>query len=224
MIRRSKTIVLPMVAMLALGALVAQAASASPLTVTNGASGTTFYTGDQDGGIHVFTSSAEVKCKGAVFTAKSTGASVNDLTVTPTYTDCSAFGFATAHVNVNGCTFTFTTPSDSGFNQVTWSGSQLHIICGAKEIEITPMVFGMPVCTQFIGAQTANSGNVIGTSTGGTGESMDITLDINLTGISYTGTGGACGTSGNSASYVGNSTVRAYSNSGHTNQRGITFS
>jgi len=224
---------LAITAIIALGALVVEPAAAVPLTVEGGASGTTFYTGDQDNSSHEFvTPAGTVKCTTAVFTGSSTGASVNELTLAPSYSGCTAFGFAGTDVKVNGCTYTFTTPKKSTLTTVTWSNvnengiqrEELHIICPAgKKIEITPTSFGASVCTQFIGPQTPGWGHVTGRNAG-TSLAMDITLEFTLESIVYTGSGGACGTSGVAAKYTGKSTISAYSSETHFTQRGLTIS
>jgi hypothetical protein len=229
MIRNYKAFSLALVAMFALSAFVAQGASAVPLTVNEGANGTTFYTGDQDGSLHSFsTPNGEVNCNTAVFSGTSTGASVNELTITPTYSNCKAFGFATAHVTHHGCNYTFTTPTTISANEVTWHPNNIHIICPAgKAITVTPTFLGSSVCTQSIGEQTPTGGHIIATNAGTNNPNgMDITLHVTLTGIHYTGTGGACGDANthNDGVYNGTSTVRGFSNSNHITQRGITFS
>jgi hypothetical protein len=231
MIRNSKAFGLALVAMLALGAFMAQAASASPLTTTGGI--TAHLTGDQESSHKFTTPNGSVTCTTASFDATQvTEASgqINELTVAPTYSGCAAFGFATAHVSVNGCTYTFTTPTKIASGppvKVTWSGSsQLHIVCPAgKSIEITPTTFGVSACTQFVGTQTPTGGHVIGINAG-TAEKMDVTLETTLSGIHYTGTGGLCGNgeTHSDATYTGNSTVKCYKNAAHTEEVSCTFS
>ncbi len=229
MIPKTRVFGVVLMATIALCAVIAQGASADPLTVNGGASGNTFYTGLKHTTTHHFkTPHGTVTCATQTFTATSTGASVNHLSVTPEYKECVAFGFATAHVKHNGCVYTFTTPTNLGGGSVTWGPSQIHIVCPAgKSIEITPTSFGVSVCTQFIGTQTPTGGHIIGTNAGGvTPDEMDVTLDITLTGIHYTGDGGPCtnAETHSDAEYFGTTTLKAYSNAGHTVQRGITFS
>ncbi len=250
MIRNYKALGLAFVAMLALSAFVAQGASAVPLTVEGLGGGTnTFLTGDQDGGTHVLKSTAEVKCTEAHFLAKATtGATINELTVTPSYptekagggNNCTAFGFANTHINMNGCTFTFTTPTSIGIGVVTWGTSQIHLVCpevgGVKQkVAITPTSFGVSVCTQNLAEQTPTvvkdaegkeiPNHVIGRNVTGSSP-MDITLEITVKGIHYTGTGGVCGTAGTNAELNGNSTVKCYKAEplNAANQVGCTFS
>ena len=212
---------------LALSALVAQAASASPLTVEGGESGTTFYTGDQDKGTWVFNSSSGAsQCTTTSITASTSGASVNETSYAANYSNCSAFGFVIMHWSQGGCTYTFTTPTKLKAGEVTWSASGIHIVCqSGKSIEYTPTSFGVSVCTRFIGSQTPSGGHIVGKSTGSAGE-MDVTLEITLEGLHYTGTGGPCGDASTHSdlTWTGNSTIRAFSNGGHTTQRGITYS
>ncbi len=245
MIRNFKAFGLALVAVLALGAFAAQGASAIPLTVEGIASGgTVFPLGDQDGGTHVFKSSAgNVVCAEASFPAKGSvgaGGAVNEITVTPNYptekagggANCTAFGFANTHVKTNGCTYTFTTPTAVSPGVVTWHGSQVHLECPAgKVIEITPTSFGVSVCTLTIESQTPTGGHVIGRNAG-TPEKMDITLEITLEGIHYIGHGAPCDpetngiktTTESNATLTGNSTIKCYSNEAHTTQVGCTFS
>ena len=241
MIRNFKALGLAFAAMLALGAFAAQGASAVPLTVEGlGGVATTAYTsGDQDGGTHVFKSTGgSVSCVEASFigsgAANSSGA-VNEQTVSASYptekagggNNCTAFGFAGTHVKMNECTYTFTTPTQiAGQATGVVTFEPPHLVCPAgKAVEITPTSFGFSVCTQTIAAQTPTGGHVIGRNVAGSSP-MDITLEITLTGIHYTGTGSSCGdgTTHSDGSLTGNSTVKCYSDPARTKQVGCTFS
>jgi hypothetical protein len=244
MIRKYKAFGLALMAIFAFSAVVAQGASAVPLTVDLPEKTAVHITGNQATQHKFTTPNGSVTCSTAVFDATPTteaGGAINEMTVAPTYTGCAAFGFATAHVNVNGCTYTFTTPAKIA-GGVTWTPTiivkheggvetntgQLHIVCPAgKSIEITPTTFGVSACTQFVGTQTPTSGHVVGVNSGGTktGE-MDVLLETTLSGIHYTGTGGLCGNgeTHSDATYTGNSTVRCYKNAAHTEQVDCTFS
>jgi hypothetical protein len=247
MIRNYKVFGLALVAMLALSAFMAQGASAVPLTCEDiPVGGSCYSTGDQDGGTHVFKSAGgSVSCVEATFkgTPSATGSSVNEQTVEANYpteksgggNNCTAFGFAGAHVKMNGCTYTFTTPTQVAGQPtgvVTYMNASetepLHLTCPTgKAVEITPTFLGSSVCTQTIAAQTPTGGHVTGKNAGGplTGE-MDVTLEITLTGIHYTGTGSSCGdaTTHSDGTLTGNSTVQCYSNATHTTKVGCTFS
>jgi hypothetical protein len=228
MMHRHKALGIAFAAILALSALAAQAASASPLTVNEGGSGTTFYTGDQETTWIFETPEGTSQCPTTSIKASSTGTSVNETSYEATYSNCSGLGFVVMHWNQSNCTYTFTTPTKIKTGEVTWSASNIHIVCAAgKFIEYTPTTFGVSVCTRFIGSQTPTGGHVIGRNAGGPGPNeKDVTLEITLEGLQYTSTGGACGSAGahSDLKWTGNSTVRAYSNGGHTTQRGIAFS
>ena len=147
---------------------------------------------------------------------------MNELTASTSFSGCTAFGFASADIKTNGCTETFTTATKIKVGEVTWGKEQVHLVCpGSNKIEITPTSFGVSVCTQSIAAQT-HGPHIIATNTGGSGNTMDVTLDYTFTEISYTGTGGACGTSGTNATFNASLTLRAYADAAHTIQRGIT--
>ncbi len=226
MIHKYRAIGIALAAILALSALAAQAASASPLTVTEGASGTTFYTGDQDS-VWVWSDDTfSAECPTTSISASSSGASVTETSWSAAYDKCKGFGFATMDWKHNNCTYTFTTPTKLKTGEVTWHASDIHIICPeGKQIEYTPTSFGVSVCTRFISSQTPTGGHIVGRNVG-SGSEMNVTLEITLEGIHYTGTGGVCGNSETHTNWkwAGNSTIRAYSNGGHTTQRGITFS
>ncbi len=248
MIRNYKAFGLALVAMLAFGAFAAQGASASPLTCEGLALGAKcFSTGDQDGGLTKFkTAGGEISCTEVSYrdegTVTSASGGVNEVTVTPSYpteksgggNNCTAFGFAGAHITTTGCNFTLTTPTKIKAGEVTWDTStglageeaQVHLVCETgKSIQVTPTAFGASVCTQTIEAQTPTMGHVIGTNAG-TVEKMDVTLNITLSNIHYKGTGSSCGNSEThtDASLTGGSTVKCYSDSAHTKQINCTFS
>jgi hypothetical protein len=223
----SKKAGLGIVAALSLCVIVASNASATPLTVEGGGANT-FMTGDQDGGSHVVTTpNGSVTCTTRSFNAKSSGTIINEISIATTTSGCTAFGFATMHTQQNGCVYTATTPTSVVSGQVTWTASsQLHLVCPAgKSIEITPTSFGVSICTMFMSTQTPTGGHIVGKSVTGS-KPMDITLEITMTGIHYTGTGSVCGNSETHSdmTYSGNSTVRCFSDEKHTVQVGCKFS
>lgn len=228
MSRTYKAVGLALVAMFALAAVVAQGASAVPLTVEVAQSTTVHITGDQELTHKITSPNGAWSCTTASFDATATagaGGRIDELTVAPTFTGCSAFGFATSHVLVNGCVLTYTTPTSIGPGLVTWGPSQIHIACPAgKKLEITPTTFGVSACTQFVGDQTPTAGHVVGRNAGSV--PMDVTLETTLSGIHYTGTGGLCGNSETHSdmSLTGNTTFRCYKNAAHTEVVGCTFS
>jgi hypothetical protein len=230
MIKICRHLSLALAAMLAFGIFVAQGASASPLTCEGLAlNAKCFATGDQDGGTTRFkTPSGEWTCTETSYkyegTVTSASGGVNELTMIPSYKSCTAFG-SPMDLIVNECRYTFTTPTRLKAGEVTWSLEQIHLVCGAKPLEITPTLFGASVCTQSIEPQTMTAGHIVGTNAG-TAALMDITLAITLEKIHYKGTGGVCGNgeTHTDASLNGASTVKCFSDAAHTKQVGCTFS
>jgi hypothetical protein len=175
MSRNIKVLGLALVAMLAMSAVVASAASA---TAFNFKSETvpTQLTGKQHAGNDVFTTDAgKVECTEATYLGEQTVSPVNNVSVVPTYTGCTAFGFANTPIDVNGCSYKFTAITKEAGN---FEGA-VDIICPAgKVIEVT--AFG---CTVTIGSQTGLK-KVTYTNVGA-GTTREVTVDVNLTGIKY---------------------------------------
>jgi len=231
MIRNYKALGLAVMAMFAFSAMMAQGAAANPLTVPDGIA-KVFITGtNHPNESHEFVvpGSPAVKCTHSLYSGSATvtAGQVNEITLTPTYTGCSAFGFATADVNTNNCHFTLTTPTKLKTGEVTWDTAagkeHIHVICTGKPIEITPTSFGVSVCTQFVNTQTPTSGHLVARNAGTT-EDMTLTDEVTVKGIHYTGTGGPCGTSGTNAEYSGKTIARCYANETHTIRNQCTFS
>jgi hypothetical protein len=227
MIRKYRTFSLALVALFAYG-VIAQSASASGLTVPAGVS-EVHITGVQEGSGIIFTTpNGSISCTTATGDATATPASgqISEITGTATYSGCKAFGFATAHINPNGCTGTGTTGTSIAAGVVTAGPEQLHQLCPAgKSIEITPTTFGVSACTMFIPPQTPTAGHVIGRNVAGSSP-MYITGETTLSGIHYTGTGGLCGNSEthSDATITGNGISKCYKNAAHTEQIDCTFS
>jgi hypothetical protein len=101
-------------------------------------------------------------------------ASSPTLTVTPTYTGCKAFGFLGMTIVMNGCDYSFKSPTGSGDN---WSAG-IDIVCPAgKVIEITAGTCKITIGSQSTGGSAAITNN---TAAG------DMLIKPNLTGIGYT--------------------------------------
>jgi hypothetical protein len=240
MIRNYKALGVAVVAMLAFSAFAAQIASAIPLTTTESAiTGNVFTTGTQEGNI-VFSAPSHggnVTCTELDYKGKGAAVSgaINEQTVEQSYptntvggaANCTAFGFAGAHITATGCNFTFTTPTKIVAGEVTWSAEQAHLVCETgKNITITPTAFGVSVCTQTIAQQTPTGGHTVGTNTTINGK-MAVKLKTTVTGIHYVGTGGACGTAGvttTDGTLTGTANVQCFSNEPRTTQIGCTFS
>jgi hypothetical protein len=211
-----------------IGAIAPQLAAASPLTIDPPTPPQVYVT-DLPTVKTVFTTpSGSVECTTASFSGNGTpsGGAVNEVTLAPTFSGCTAFGFATAHVKANGCTYTFTTPHSIGSGSVTWTGSQVHLLCPAgKSLETTPTAFGVSVCTQSIAPQTPTSGHAVGTNVSGSSP-MHAKVQVALSGFHYTGTGSSCGNSETHSD--GKVTVtltrKCYADPEHSVQVGCTFS
>jgi len=240
MIRNYKVLGVAVAAMLALSAFAAQAASAHPLTVEElGGATSVWTTGTQEGKTIFHSSGGNVECTEThELGVGSVKEGVNsEQTITPVYNtetkeakpNCVAFGFAEAHVKVNGCTYTLTTPTKGTGTEPTWETGEkgdVHTLCPTgKSIEITPTFFGASVCTESIGAQTPTSGHIVGKNITDN-EKMAVTLSITLAGIHYTGTGSSCGNSEThtDGTLTGSSKVTCFKNELRTEQVGCTFS
>jgi hypothetical protein len=107
MIRNIKLLALTALAALAVTAVAASAAHAENTKFTAGSTSgkvTATQTTKQ-----VFTTNAgKVECTTAHQEGVFTAATFSSLTVTPTYSGCTAFGFIGATVTTNGCTYTYT--------------------------------------------------------------------------------------------------------------------
>jgi hypothetical protein len=105
MIRNLKVLGLAFVAMMAMGAVMASAAMAVPQFTAS--SYPAQITGSNTKGSEVFTTEAgKVECD-SHFISHSQAAASSTLTVTPTYTSCEAFGFLSATVTTEGCSYVF---------------------------------------------------------------------------------------------------------------------
>jgi hypothetical protein len=164
MIRNLKALGLVLAAVCAMGALMASGAQARTFTASS-------YPASGSGGQkteHVFTVQGQtVKCAKANFTGELKAAS-HSITIFPTYTECTAFGFLEATVTMNSCHYEFTIADSSTVPPTTDS---VHIRCTKAGDTIT-VVGG--TCTVHIPEQTptvnvvdyANSeGGVLVTST-----------------------------------------------------------
>ena len=124
------------------------------------------------------TNGGEIKCTTAATSGTIKSTAYSEQTVEVKYSGCTAFGFATVHIS----------PAQYNF---TASG-QVHI-----ENTITITVTGGG-CSQTVGPQTVTS---VSYATIGS----KVTLTPHTTGITYTSTGGICGSSGSNGTLTGTS-------------------
>jgi hypothetical protein len=168
--RKIKALGLALFAVLALTALSASAASAAVEFHSEGSE--TVLSGSQVAEDVFTTNAGTVRCKNATYSGISNAATTATQTVTPTYSECTAFGFVGATIHTNGCTYTFSAAN----NTVT-------IGCAAgKAIEVTT-----PTCDVKVGAQGPLKG--ITYTNGGSGTTRDITVDVSIEGLHYEQTG-----------------------------------
>jgi hypothetical protein len=192
MIRNLKTLGILLAAVSALSAVGAPAASA------NFTAGST--TGNSTGvqtAQHVFTTNAgTTTCATAHFAGTWVAANSTSATVTPKYENCKAFGFVSVPIDINGCSFEFTTNE----------GGEVHLLCPTgKAIEITT-----PGCTTAIGPQTRKVNIFTNTTNPATGK-MDVLVHSDITNaITYN----ECGTVRSNGSYTGTTTVSGTDTSG----------
>jgi len=170
MIRKFKTLGVAFVAVFALVAVMASAASAAKYTAS---SYPTTGTGTSALGNDTFTTEAgKVECA-VHYEGTITGES-ETLTGSSTYSNCKAFGFLSATVATNGCDGTAIAPVGSG-DKYTASGS---LVCPAgKSIEITA-----GTCKVSIGGQSSVGTVTITLNTA----AGDVSVQANLNSIKYT--------------------------------------
>ncbi len=193
--RNLKALGLSLVAVFAMSAMVAQAASADPLFKSDEAH--TIIKGSQEGTHEFVAGEGKVTCTTANFAGTSEEKAQNSLTIIPEYKGCTAFGFATTDVKFaeNGCEYVFTS--------TTGEGEDVHLLCsGEKNVELTPTVFGFSVCTVDVLPGTFESVTYDNVENG------DVTVTAEAAGISYEEVSGDCGIgSGENGTYTGNATM-----------------
>ena len=139
---------------------------------------------------HVFTTDAgTVTCKKATFSGTTAAKTSTTQTLTPSYTECTAFGFVNVPIHINGCGYIFHN-----------NGTTVVECPSGKSIQITA-----PFCTTSVGAQHIASGMSFGNNAGKT----DIVATTNIKGIAYN----ECGTPKTNGTYTGTTTVTGASGS-----------
>jgi hypothetical protein len=147
MIRNLKVLGLALVAVLAMSAMVASAASASQYT---GSAYPTTGTGANTAGNETFTTpGGTVQCD-SHFEGKLAAAS-SELTVTPKYTGCVAFGFLNATVAFNGCDYLFKAGASLGGGAYN---NSVDVVCPAGS---GPVTITAGTCKVDVPAQTGLS-------------------------------------------------------------------
>jgi len=208
MIRNLKAMGLALVAVLALGAVVASSASAStfeaesyPVTLTGSQIGTDVFT----------TNAGTVSCTNATYHGSSSAAS-STVEVAPTYSGCTAFGFINTPIDVNGCKYLFHSGAKNSADN--YAGT-VDIVCPKVETEggtihNTSIVVTGAGCTVTIGSQSGLSGITFVDNTTASPK-KDVTTKIAISQkIAYTVDAGCSTTKAGSftnGSYTGEATV-----------------
>jgi hypothetical protein len=209
MIRNLKALGLAAMAVFAMTAISASAAQAAPLFHAEEAPVT--YKGENVGGKEKFkTSAGTVECTTTSVTGESSESTSTEATISPTYTGCKAFGFLTATVTMNGCSYKFHLVEGSSPATAT-----VDIVCPAGK-DITISSTG---CVVHVPAQTGLKHVVFDNE--GSGATRDIKATNTVTGIKYTATGGCPGGEGTKedGEYSGTTTVKGFKSGGA--QQGI---
>jgi hypothetical protein len=190
-----------------------------PLTVENpDAPPSAIITGEQiehPGGNKFTTSNGEITCSKVTYTGTvETGGgeppvALDEATVHPTYSECTAKGLGAATITTKGCDFTLT-------DETTGPHKIVHLVCntGAKLIAHIPSVD----CQIEIAPQTPEGGLVYTNTEESNPDDVDATLT--LLGVTYTkkktSTGGAPGVlcnaigNGSDGQWLTRMTLRAY--------------
>jgi hypothetical protein len=176
---RFKTLGLALVAVFALSAVVASAASAQKITVSPQTNVTLTGTGGEQK--FVTGSGAEVKCAGVTTTVTGVNQEPAQITAVPAYTGCTITdGGITreAQIDMNGCAYVFTS-----------TGTIVHIECTAPNvIKVTAKIAGAFQECLDIHSQTPTTPNWTATN-GTSGANMDFTIVSGVSGITYERTG-----------------------------------
>jgi hypothetical protein len=210
------------VALMAVFALSAVAAVAAQAAEYKSESASTFIHGVQ-ATTNVFTTGAgTVKCEEATFSGTQTGASAKDLTLTPKYGKCKAFGSA-AEVTMHGCQYTFTQPTGASS---PFSAEVDIVNCeSGKHIEVD-VPLGNCTLTIFPLTGNATLGGSVDLTNQGSGTTRDVLVTSTITGIKTIaeGTGTICGSKTveeTTGSYTGTVTTKGYTNSSMVTQVGV---
>jgi hypothetical protein len=179
--RNLKALGLMLAAVFAMSALGATAASAAEF---HAASAPVTINGTQSTGHQFKTDAGTVTCKVATFTGTQSSKTSATVTMTPTYKECTAFGFINVPIHTNGCAYIFN------------ANGNTEVECPAgKTFEITA-----PGCTTKVGPQSITGGNTFTNNAGKT----QITVDTDITGkIAYN----ECGSATTGGTYTGGTTV-----------------
>ncbi|HEY1853020.1 MAG TPA: hypothetical protein VGG40_00405 [Solirubrobacterales bacterium] len=170
----------------------------------------TFLAGEQMTENIVTVNGGALKCTKQVFqSAEIIGTNWLTSSLAPELSGCTFIG-QTATANTSGCKIVLTASSSVA--------GTMAISCEAgKSITYTA---NTSKCTVTIPAQEPGTPTISFTNEG-SGATRTILVTWSVSGITYTSSGGACGTSGSNGKLSGTVKLKGYSNAGHTIQHGI---
>ena len=219
MSRNLKTLGLALVAVFALSATMASAASAH---VFKASQYPAHLTGIQEEGaenyLEITGSEERVECEVATYSGTVEG-ETEEVTVQPVYEECFAPGLSpepgSVPVDTEGCHFTLTGETDANGHAIA------HVTCeGTSTIKITA-----PGCTLEIGTQTPEGGAHYTTTTNPETGKEDVTVMATSTGVEYSASGSLCflvAGNGEDGDFHSAITVQGYSDPNHTNPIDVT--
>ena len=163
MIRSFRTLGLALVAVFAMSAVVASAASAStfhaakyPVTLSGSQSST-----------HVFSASGtSVSCEKATFAGEASADS-SAVTIHPSYSGCTAFGFVGATVNTEECNYVFHSGATTNEAEQIYAGTTDITCPTGQSIKITASTCALEVKAQTGLSSVSLDNNANGTETVG---------------------------------------------------------
>ena len=170
MTRKLKALCLALVAAFAVNAMVASGASAEDLFTSDSTKGKTQITGEQElGSKHKFTVIGQpIECEKAVFHGTTVANSVNQVTITPTYENCTYNGSA-AQVTLNSCKYNITAQTNATNHNV------VHIVeCPTSAPILVHIIVGGATCTLTIINQTTGEGVKITNETSGANKALTV--------------------------------------------------
>jgi hypothetical protein len=206
MIRNLKALGLSLVAVLALGAMMASAAQAAPFFHSESAPA--IQKGTEVEKNKFTTASGTVECA-STFRGTTTSTTTTTVTMKPTYSNCTAFGFVGATIDVNECGYMFHLVENSSPATAT---VDLECTNAGEEMRITA-----GFCTVHVKQQSGLAHVTF--ANGGSKTSRDITATLNVGGIHYVSTSG-CFNSGTHTDgvYEGSVTIKGYTDPAEVQQ------
>lgn len=206
----TRTLIKSLLLVLALSAVAAPSASAT----FHSNVGATFLTMTQEAENVISTPKGNVRCNNIEGVGTMEEKENIDVTVKPTFKNCTAFGLP-AHIKNVECHFTFTTIAAMGFHLVCPGGTPI-------EIEVTKLGGGTR-CTVTVGPQTPKTPAMTFVNKGAS-PTRHVLAEWKLEEIHYIvdGGGGFCGTEGKTNTdaklNTGSVTIKGYKDMAHTEQ------